>query len=100
MSDAAMFDPDERTPCPDDLCTGILDTDGRCGTCGRAGDGTVVPPTTASLDDAAPAEPSDDGSAPSEPDERVPCPDDMCTGLVGSDGRCGTCGRAADQTSV
>jgi hypothetical protein len=26
--------------------------------------------------------------------ERVPCDDGMCTGIVGVDGRCGTCGRA------
>lgn len=29
------FDLDSRNPCLDDACTGVLDGQGRCGTCGR-----------------------------------------------------------------
>src|SRR5690242_5671670 len=30
------------------------------------------------------------------PLERVPCPDDMCVGILGPDGKCGTCGRQGE----
>jgi hypothetical protein len=28
-------------------------------------------------------------------DERIPCPDELCTGTIGPSGRCNYCGRAA-----
>ncbi|MFH1434939.1 MAG: hypothetical protein ABIJ56_04390 [Pseudomonadota bacterium] len=33
--EGAAFDPDERVPCADGLCTGIIGENGRCGMCGR-----------------------------------------------------------------
>jgi hypothetical protein len=30
-----------------------------------------------------------------ESSERVCCPDDLCTGALGPDGVCGTCGRSS-----
>ena len=106
----ATFSPDERILCPDEMCTGILDPDGRCGTCGR-----IVPlGPRASLAVAAqceaehPVEELETSQDPADelpptpkvvgldedldPDERVPCRDDMCTGILDSSGRCGTCG--------
>ncbi len=31
-----------------------------------------------------------------DPEERVLCRDDTCTGIIGADGRCGTCGLSFD----
>ena len=103
---------EDRVPCTDDMCVGIIGPDGKCGTCGKPG----TPPAPWSR----PEHPHDDlherGAAPepeaaetagralapaSEPapepepdsDERVPCLDDMCVGILGSDGTCGTCGK-------
>jgi hypothetical protein len=113
-----------RVPCIDDMCTGVLDAKGVCGTCGKQGDVSLlerVADEDASGPDAAEAAEArgertdDDGDAianerdhaPDEardeidedetpdPDERVPCGDDMCTGIIGADGKCGTCGKAA-----
>lgn len=102
---------DERVPCPDGACTGLIGADHRCGTCGREGpapapdgpreevappDATAAaesePPTPAAgLDDVPAAPPRDDAAAL---DERAPCPDGTCVGILGADGRCGTCGCA------
>lgn len=111
-----------RVACPNDLCTGALDRDGRCGTCAMVFAQYARPESAAepaesdaeaSSDPAAmPEAPavSDEGDAPSdeareareageegearEEGERVCCPDDLCTGAIGADGRCGTCGRS------
>ncbi|HEY3357046.1 MAG TPA: hypothetical protein VGQ83_27600 [Polyangia bacterium] len=105
------FDPEARRLCPDDTCTGLIGPDGKCKICGAVSpDG---PPPAAS---AAPAragapekpsgepigepadEPAGDATAPSgeaaeyDPDERILCPDDTCTGLVGPDRKCKVCG--------
>ena len=104
---------DERIPCDSDTCTGILDARGACGTCGRRGDraprGPAIgedapegvdgddaadePEAAANLPAEAVAKAPDE--TPSGPDdgERVPCPVDTCIGIIGTDGRCGTCGR-------
>jgi hypothetical protein len=47
-------------------------------------------------EDGATSESSEDAAGESREDERVCCPDDLCTGVIGADGRCGTCGRAAN----
>jgi hypothetical protein len=125
---------DERVCCPDDLCTGVLDPLGRCGTCGRGFD----PPSPRAIASERPTaddperEPEDQGpreglAGPAEPDasrlgsdvetaeteavddrvrpdadegERVCCPDDLCTGALDVLGRCGTCGRLAQDLGV
>jgi hypothetical protein len=65
-----------RIPCDDEVCTGVLDAEGVCGTCDKLGSREAGDPFR---------------TAP--PEEPVSCEDDMCTGLIGPDGRCGTCGR-------
>ena len=97
----------ERVPCVDDLCTGTVNENGQCNYCGAAGPkpATAVTPqpeeapgantvTTergpASID-AADAQ-SIEGETPSLHDERVPCPDDLCTGTLDAAGVCRYCG--------
>ena len=46
-----------------------------------------------SSDDPDESHPTGDPDAP-DPTERVLCSDDMCTGIIGSQGACGTCGAA------
>jgi hypothetical protein len=117
------FDPDKRELCPDGMCVGVIGPDGRCKVCGKQGTGKTAtseadapsrkeqdvaanaPKESSSSDEWRPL--SVPGGAPVEassksadrPDwerERVPCPDGMCTGIIGRNGRCGTCGKAAD----
>lgn len=97
----------ERVLCDDGMCTGIVGPEGRCGTCGRHCE-SAPPRVTAREDelvDARNDEGAIDAPTPTEPREEVPdretvtddddrtlCPDGMCTGVLGADGRCGTCG--------
>ena len=110
----APDDFEDRELCPDELCTGIIGEDGRCGTCGRRREGEAPPGKKAAAASDAPddddvqvetgeSEADEDGgeveesagSSAYDPDERIPCPDELCTGIIGPDGRCGTCGRRA-----
>lgn len=99
-------EPDDRVPCPDGACTGVLGPDGTCGTCGHVGERppaapVTPPPTDADRDAALEANPEailESAAAAvtaADADERVPCDDGTCTGVLGPDGRCGTCGRRA-----
>ena len=36
------FNPADRRLCPDGSCIGVVGSDGRCRTCGRAGDGSAA----------------------------------------------------------
>lgn len=115
------FDPDRRELCSDGMCVGVIGKDGRCKVCGKPGSGGA--PGAERSSDAggeAPggwrpaavpvgeeegsgaeekAEAEEGGGVPPEagkPDferTRVPCSDDMCTGIIGRSGRCGTCGK-------
>lgn len=101
-----MSDEFERVPCDDDMCTGIVGDDGRCGTCHkRCAQAPERPPSeeiSATSEAERSAEESSEAPAPEAPaerseptsddEDRVLCPDGMCTGILGSDGRCGTCG--------
>lgn len=105
--DAAGFDPASRSLCPDELCVGLIGQDGRCKVCGKAG----TPPSAGSPgssdaddvndlsepDAATDAEASATGDSDSDPafQDRALCPDDSCIGLLGPDGRCKECGKAA-----
>ena len=114
--DQASFDPASRSLCPDELCVGLIGQDGRCKVCGKTG----TPPAAGSPDaqdapdssDRSDAEASNDASdldaatateasataAPeSDPafQDRALCSDDSCIGLLGPDGRCKECGKAA-----
>ncbi len=79
-------DPD-RELCPDEMCVGLMGSDGRCKECGRSADNATPEPDK-------PADPSssDDVDEEDEFEDRRLCPDDMCVGLIGSDGRCKECG--------
>jgi len=90
---AQSDDEDERSPCPDGTCIGVIGPDGRCTECGELAD-----------DDGVDEEEDDDGYGDEDEDEdkdgdggeRVLCPDGACIGIIGPDGRCTECGRAAD----
>ncbi|MFC1504898.1 hypothetical protein ACFL5W_00125 [Thermodesulfobacteriota bacterium] len=107
---------ESRTLCSDDSCIGIIGPDGRCLECGRPYGGELpdnlaaaIPPTDMAADateedgdpEASSTEP--DGDAVEEPQSddsewaaRKLCPDESCIGVIGSDGRCLECGRAAE----
>ena len=86
------LDLEERRLCPDGACIGVLGADGRCGVCGRAEDGSAAEPVPAAAD--AEAAGADEGT-PDGDDDRQLCPDGACIGVIGDDGRCRECGRAA-----
>jgi hypothetical protein len=92
---------DERVPCEDELCTGVLDAAGVCGTCSKqgsreAGAALRTPATTPEHDVEEANASESDSEGEGDESDRLPCTDDMCTGLIGADGRCGTCGRTGD----
>ena len=95
MSTEVDFD-DDRDLCPDGSCIGLIGEDGRCKVCGRAKD----PESTQAREQIAAEMPSDE-SLEGDPtgsfgdDDRQLCPDGACIGLIGSDGKCKVCGRAA-----
>jgi hypothetical protein len=86
------LDLDARQLCPDGACTGVIGDDGRCRECGRSAEGAAsegAASASAEVEAAASADPVSDF------DDRQLCPDGACTGLIGSDGKCRACGRAA-----
>ena len=105
--DVEALDYRRRRLCPDGSCVGIIGPDGRCGECGAedpAGPPAGLGPEAfgggcaaddagdEAAADAAPAAPAEGGFDPN----RTLCPDGACIGVIGADGRCGVCGRAAD----
>lgn len=111
--DQAGFDPASRSLCPDELCVGLIGQDGRCKVCKKAGTPPAAgSPNVSDASDMGDAEASDDASdrdagtdteasaaAGTESDpafqDRALCSDDSCIGLLGPDGRCKECGKAA-----
>src|SRR3978361_802570 len=96
MTDETEFDPATRRLCPDGSCVGILGRDGQCSECGRAGDPQGGEAGLALAEDALegvmPAATSvSEGFDPG----RKLCDDGACVGVVGDDGKCSVCGRAA-----
>jgi hypothetical protein len=109
---------EDRVPCPDGACIGVIGPDGRCTECRRPGapageaggdddldDGEVGDDLDEGfedddLDDADEGpgddEPADCGEPGGDDDDRTPCPDGACIGIIGPDGRCTECGRTAD----
>lgn len=89
---SADFDLVARELCPDDLCIGVIGPDGRCRECGRVGRSAVSDPRVLGLT------PETDGDHDAlAGDERELCPDDLCIGLIGADGRCKACGAVASR---
>lgn len=102
---------DLRLLCPDGGCTGVIGGDGTCKVCGRAApnwgderrrgrrntdeveaEAEAAPPVVEIEPMTAAAAAAEDGDEP----DRALCPDGSCIGLIGDDGKCKVCGRAAD----
>jgi hypothetical protein len=83
------FNPN-RQLCPDGSCVGLLGSDGLCSVCGRP-EGAAA---AADRDDEPPPQ-IGGASTGFDPGRRL-CDDGSCVGVIGVDGRCGTCGRKAD----
>jgi hypothetical protein len=98
------FDPSQRRLCPDGSCVGLLGSDGKCKVCGTLGSGgTGVTPAAGPPAVGTPqpeneiageveSEPASGTEAAFDPNRRL-CPDDACIGVIGSNNRCGVCGR-------
>jgi hypothetical protein len=110
------FDPSKRRLCPDGACIGLVGDDGRCRVCGRSGSGSAAAPPAADAGDPMGADNEEDdawipgadagadagggasagdaGGGGFQPGRRL-CDDGSCIGVLGADGRCSVCGRAA-----
>jgi hypothetical protein len=105
-SENKTFDASRRRLCPDGACIGLLDETGRCKECGLTAGGQRTPGVTAPAplpdDDDDQLEPEALAAEPQEasggfdPKRRL-CPDGACVGVLGADGRCSVCGRAAEE---
>ncbi len=90
-----------RQLCPDGACIGVIGANGRCKVCGRAGDPSLAVSAGGPAYDPVDADDEVDAAAAAElgespfDDDRQLCPDEGCIGVIGSDGRCKVCGRAA-----
>jgi hypothetical protein len=95
-----------RQLCPDGACIGVIGPDGRCKVCGRQADGPNLAATAAETEAETDSDAdtdtvtdleraSDTESAFSDEEDRELCPDGACIGVIGPDGRCKVCGRAA-----
>ncbi len=102
----SVFSLDGRVMCNDESCIGTVGPDGKCKVCGieYQGDEPLDAPVRSEspTDETPPGERSDDNSektSPSDsshdPDERVCCPDEACIGIIGANGKCGTCGTSS-----
>ena len=107
---------DQRQLCPDGSCIGVIGDDGQCKVCGRVapnwGDernrGLAAKPGD-DEDDAEDDDLEDDDGADDHADADAPaangdasewgarklCPDGGCIGVIGTDGKCNVCGKAA-----
>jgi hypothetical protein len=104
------FSLEDRILCPDGACIGLIGSDGRCKVCGKLyeGDEPLVNENIVENADQ-PDLPDDIGPMNSEIQalkkeldeqdsqenelERFCCSDDTCIGIIGKDGKCGTCGK-------
>jgi len=104
MPDDSEFNLEDRVLCSDEACIGTVGPDGKCKVCGLEYTGDEPLPGTEGATPASDAKPEEESSepgecdeaaasAPSDPDERICCPDEACIGIIGPDGKCGTCGR-------
>jgi hypothetical protein len=109
------LDLEERVLCVDGACIGVVGRDGKCKICGTphpdgppAASSPVSPASTEKAEQSPEGEPvanedqaaaDDDGEAgtgtedPLDFSKRVLCSDGTCTGVIGKDGRCRTCGK-------
>ena len=77
-----------RELCPDGACIGVIGPDGRCKECGA-----VAPSVMSDARNRGLRPRSEDDAPPDGFDDRELCPDELCVGVIGDDGRCGECGR-------
>lgn len=107
----AISEWDQRQLCPDGTCIGVIGPEGTCKVCGRVapdwGDerrrGLVAPEGEEAASGEAGAEDQDElsPSAPAVLGEVAPwqrrqlCADGGCVGVIGPDGHCKVCGKAA-----
>ncbi len=90
MTAEDAFEPARRELCPDGSCIGLVGADGRCKVCGTVSPSAVADPRRQGM------VANSDGDDAAEDDDRELCPDGSCIGLIGADGRCNVCGRAAE----
>lgn len=81
------FDPIGRELCPDGSCIGIIGPDRTCRECGRPSQRPLDPRVRGLVQGEFDEPPVDSGGL-----DRELCPDGACVGVVGANGRCGTCG--------
>jgi hypothetical protein len=86
----------DRVPCPNEMCVGVMGDDGVCGTCGVGIEHAIEHREHTVAEVANEALQERVSAATDAPEEgalvRVPCADDMCVGIY-ENGVCGTCGR-------
>ncbi len=93
---------EDRILCSDGACIGVIGSNGCCKVCGKTHSGDEPLPKLeeeesqacdASIDNEFEVQPEMDGETDAvyDPSERVCCPDDMCIGIIGEDGKCGIC---------
>ena len=97
------FSLEDRILCSDGMCIGVIGPDGRCGECAKPYEGDEPLPDFDSApvreiaEDDGPLPPldtPDSGSSDAiDPADRICCSDETCIGIIGDNGKCGTCGR-------
>lgn len=103
---------ESRTLCSDENCIGVIGENGRCKECGKTFDGEPPAMEEGMSERASVSEPEENEAAISEPHEaaisegtedidsewknRRLCGDGNCIGVIGADGRCKECGKAAE----
>jgi hypothetical protein len=104
MADSREDPFDDRQLCPDGGCIGVIGPDGCCKVCGRAAENwgdernrglrhEQDPAVVEELEEKRIVGALD--PAPDDLEERELCPDGSCIGVMGDDGRCRVCGKAA-----
>jgi len=93
------FNLEDRVLCSDDACIGTVGQDGRCKVCGKPYEGDAEISAKAAPEATNGERPVEEApcaaTASADADsERVCCPDDACIGIIGSNGKCGVCGKS------
>ena len=97
-----MAEWDRRQLCPDGACIGVIGDDGTCKVCGRAAPGWGDERQRGLRDEAVVEKELEKAKVVAQPegpddfDDRKLCPDGGCIGVIGDDGKCRVCGRAAE----
>jgi hypothetical protein len=105
-------DEEKRRLCPDGSCIGLIGDDNKCKVCGKAAEGDEGDDDDEDEDDdeyeddeeAAEGEADDKPALPQldqskvakdDDENRTLCTDGACVGVIGTDGKCKVCGKAA-----